>query len=298
MIAIFSTPLRALCITIAALCILPAHAEEAPGPHHAPAQADATRSALVEKVITAAGLREQMASIEKSMRESFAASATRTQKGETVTPEARARLQRMGSAVADAYRRELFVERIAASLSEGEGNGRLATVLAELDKPLVKRMSAAEKQPLDPAAMRDYFTRTRSQPLPPARLALMERIDAASGASELATQVTITTTKLLVYATPGMEAERAARASAEIDARLPATRAQVRAQLLAQFAYTYRNVNDADLELYTRENEGESLRWLNNRIAAALGAQFRESALKMARAFHDIMTPGGAAAVT
>lgn len=258
---------------------------------------DPARQALIKRVLTAAGLPEQMQEMQRSVQEGFVASLGR-RLGGTPTPEARARLEKMGAAVGTAFRAEDFVERAVTVLHEDYSEARLRAALAALETPLIKRMTEVEKQHTDTAAMMAFAGRLRTEPLPPARAALLARIDEASGASELNARVVTNTGRLVIHANPGIGAAQAETAVAELEAHHADILKRARAQTALQFAYTYRDVSDADLAAYASAGEAENLRWFNQKLALALGRQFDAGTAKMVNAFRNILRPGGAAAAS
>jgi len=273
-------------------------ADTAPGNESKPAaRRDPAHEALVNRVIDAAGMREQMREMQKSVQQGFAASFQQ-RLGANPTPEARARLDKLSAAVGESFRGEDFVARIVAVLHEEYSAARLNAALAALNTPLIKRMTEVEKQHVEPAAMIAFAGQLRQQPLPPARAAVLARLDAASGASELNARVVMNVARLVLYANPALSAGQADAAAAEIQAHRGDILNRARAQTALQFAYTYREVGEADLAAYAAASEADSLHWFNEKMGVALGRQFDAGMAKMVGAFRNIMRPGGAAAAS
>jgi len=289
----------ALAALLSCAAVPPALAAGAvPGGDSAPsAPRDAAREALINRVIGAAGLREQMQEMQNSVQESFAASAEK-QPGANATPEARARLEKMAAAVGKAFRAEGFITRIEAVLREQYSQAHLRAALAGLNTPLVRRMTEIEKQHQDMSAVAAFAARLRQEPLPLARVGLFARLDVATGASDIGARAVTSTLKLMAYANPGVDKEQAAAAAAQIDGHRGEIINRMRADIAANFAYTYREVSDADLAAYVRAAEGDNLHWLNQKIGIALDREFDAGIARMINAFRNILQPGGAAAAS
>jgi hypothetical protein len=258
---------------------------------------NAAHEALIKRVLKTAGFPEQMQEMQTSMQQGFVASLQR-RFGAAATPEARARMDKLGEAIGTAFRAEDFVERAVTALSEDYSEAHLRAALTALDTPLIKRMTEVEKQHTDPAAMLAFAGRLRTEPLPPARVALLARIDEASGASELSARVLNNTARLVIHANPTLAPAQAAAAITELDAHQADLLKRSRAQMAMQFAYTYRDVSDTDLAAYAEVSEADNLHWFNQKLALAMGRQFDTGMANMVNAFRNILRPGGAAAVS
>jgi len=183
---------------------------------------------------------------------------------------------RARAAVAEAFEPRELRRAAARHLARGLDRPRGEAALAWLRSPLARRLlelDIAAAAPATAEARRTYVDALPGAPPPPARLALMHRLDRAFELSDSALELIEAVEDAVTRATGPVTGRRQGR-------RDPAHRAwrdeRARMQAMASALFAYRTLPDAELARYVAFAESPTGRWLaalqRGALLAALGA--------------------------
>jgi hypothetical protein len=154
---------------------------------------------------------------------------------------------------------------------------RRAAVAAWLRSPGGRRivaLQAAGVRTADPAAVSAFTQRLQQHPPPAARLELIERLDWATGSSELSTDLVLAVHRGLALGVsrtlPREQRPRPGQLDAELDERRPAMLSAVRTAMRVRLLYVFRDVTDADLRDYVDFESSADARAHNRAVRHAL----------------------------
>lgn len=183
-----------------------------------------------------------------------------------------------------AYRPEALRRGVREALAAGYDRERFSAFREMLASPLFRRMTALEVAAGTPEAQAEMEANEAAllAGAGPERLALVDRLDAAVGATDLTADLAL----MPLEAVASMhfpllpETERARRRK-ELDEALeqvrPEVHAAVRHAVVVSYVYTYRGVDDADLAAYVAEVESDLGRDWVRRSGDALRQAFAQA---------------------
>lgn len=249
-------------------------------PRPAPAAGDPAAQAA--ELLALSGLEAQLESLPPQVLQGIEASPLKLESD-------------LGGKLAALVQREYAPERvrreIVSRLSSEIDADRAARSIAWLRSPAGVRLRRAEEAASTPEALADMeaFARRLALSGPsPERLALANRIEAASESTELVLD-TIFSTALAVALTLGATSERPATAE-EIMAEFEAPRAQMRSQIretvLISYLYTYRELTDPELGAYAAFLESDPGRWYSRALSRAFLGALTGSARRLGTGFR------------
>jgi len=177
----------------------------------------------------------------------------------------------LGTFQAEALRRGVMEE-----LAAGYEPERFAAFRELLNRPLLKRMTALEVAAGTPEAQAE-MDRDEAALLAgagPERLALVDRLDAASGATRMGTDLALMPVETMgtIHFPLLPEAERARQREAldeTLEQLRPEIEASMRHAVVVSYVYTYRDVDDADFAAYVEMVESDLARDWMRRTADA-----------------------------
>jgi hypothetical protein len=183
---------------------------------------------------------------------------------------------------------EKLYKRVAATFTEQGGDDQLSRTLVWLQTPLSRKITALESAANTLEAMeaiQQYGALLDSQPPPQSRLALIERLDKTTGATESALEIQGALVRALLEGGNSLLPEEKRPPSEQVDSLIASMRAQwrepLRQQLQVAMLYTYRDVSDEELAEYLAYWETEDGRWLtrttNRALLDAMSAASREA---------------------
>jgi len=190
-------------------------------------------------------------------------------------PNDPAAVARVEEIMQDAFRSERFHKRVQAALLEDFEHERVESLLTAFRAPLTKKLVALESAEHDPQAVASFIQALNETPLPATRMDLVRRLDAATRAGEVTTEIVITTTRAMVSGATGGDAKQMALFDERFSAQRATLDETLRNVVLATYAYIYRDVSDADLGEYVELYEGEDGKWLMQRVTAGMIDEFR-----------------------
>jgi hypothetical protein len=190
--------------------------------------------------------------------------------------------QELAAEMAKALPGDAFVNRVKAALNKNYDEQRYMRFVQMLSTPNVVRLLDLETSDPRPADIQQFLAQVSKQPLPAARIKLIQRIDAAKQSSALRTTTMAASIRAGVLAT-----DECGRAAAKIDKVLAQKHEKMekasRSSAQVMLAFVYRDVGDAELESYAAVYEDKDVKWLHDIAVAAIEEQFKASAENGAR---------------
>lgn len=252
--------------------------EELPPPPPPPVKAAArpavNQDKLIEEILAASGIDRTLQRLPEQMLSSVRQAGQQDKSGKLSAAD----LSEMERLTQEAFTAQGFRQRVTARLKKNYDARRFQEFHADSATSLAKRMSELEKQEPRQEELVAYMKGLAEKPLAPARVQLIERIDAASRASELAQEALFSTIKGMMRGFAGADAKQLAEVERVIEQQRTATAGNIRNAIRASLAYTYRDVNDADLAEYTRLHEKDSTRFFLGHVFDAIIEEIREGA--------------------
>jgi hypothetical protein len=256
-----------------------AKSQAAPTPASAPAAAPVAAAAAnpdkqIEDILAVSGLGHTLQRLPEQLLASVRQAGEQDRSGKL----RKADLQEMERLTREAYTAQGFRLRVTTQLKKQYDARRFQEFLDDSATPLAKRMSELEKQEPGQAEMLAYMKALAAKPLPPERVRLIERIDAASRASELALEAMFSSVKGMMRGFAGADAKQLAEIDKAIEQQRTAAAGNVRNAVRLSLAYTYRDVGDADLAEYARLHEKDSTKYFLGLVFDALIEEIRAGA--------------------
>ncbi len=230
------------------------------------AQADAgqARDKLIEDVLVASGLKQELNQLPERLLAGARQSAKQQQKASPPVVKA------IEAAMAKSFTAEGFQGRVSADLKKNFERKRMQALLKDYSTPAAKRMielEGAQRSPEDFAR----FARSAAATKPsPERAGLIKRIDAATRASDLALEFAFVSMKALATGIAGDDARKAGAIDKAIEKQRASAEKSIRDATLVNIAFGFKDASDADLEKYAGIYEAENSKWLYGQVYAAL----------------------------
>ena len=144
------------------------------------------------------------------------------------------------------------------------------------------------KKPV-PSELAAYLAKIAIQPLPAARLALINSLDESSRTSELATKLATSTIHTIMQAALGNCPKMLAEMDKNFAAQHDEFQEDIRNSVRAAMAYTYRDVSDADLQKYVDQHNDADMRWFFDLLFKAINEEFRINAERMGIGIQEML---------
>lgn len=247
-------------------------AAKQPGPAKAAPLAGPAQDKLIDDVLIASGLKQQLNQLPGQMIAGIRESSQRKTK---IPPTFAKALEQ---AVADSFSAQDLQDRLKADLKKHFDQRRLQALLGELSTPAGKRM--VELEQVAPAREElDRFARGLTKtPLSPQRSLLLKRIDAAKRASDFAVELSFMYIDAIASAIAADEPKKPAAVAKAIEAQRAAATDNIRNATRLNLAFSYQSASDADLETYAKLAESDSAKWLTGIVIGSLLQQFKSAA--------------------
>lgn len=208
-----------------------------------------------------------------------------------MAPEIRAALQRL---VPQEYAPPTLKRDVLARIRGAMQAAHAQAAMRWLESPTGRRITRLEEAMSAPAAMaklQAYATGLQQQPPSEARLALVDRLDAVSGATELTLDLTLAT--MLAVAIALDAASASPHATQVLRQRVDGQRAQLRPAMREatrlSFLYAYRELPDGDLERYIAFLETDAGAWYNRTLGGALVGALTASATDLGHSLREAL---------
>ena len=229
------------------------------------------RDKLIADVLAASGLKQELDDLPGRLV------AGVRQSGEQQKNMQPALIQAIENVVAESFTAEGFQNRISTALTKNFDQKHMQGVLKNFSSPAGKTLVELERTSQSPQDLAE-FARGEGAKLAPEREALIKRIDAATKAGDLAVDLAFVSMKALALGLVGPGERKAEAVQEQIEQRRAEATDQIRRATLLSLAYSFRDVNDADLEKFAAICEAENSKWFYGQVYAALLAQVQEDA--------------------
>ena len=237
----------------------PAAPPKAPVPERGPGPIEP--KALIEEVLELSGAKRQVLEIPALCQSRLSERQGR------MKPADYAKLSQI---VAESYRPDTLYKAVTETFKSRFDEKRLLAVRQAWHSPLFKRISALEAQASTPEAARrlqEFAAELRHVPPHADRLALIRRVDAATGSTDFNIEIVLTTIRGIALGVDPMMPASQRLKPGQLDHMLSEMRAQMRAplknQVLVSLLYTYQSLTDGELRGYLAYLESDAGRWFD-----------------------------------
>ena len=240
----------------------------------APVDPAVARDKLIGEVLVASGLKQQLEQLPQRLAAGVRQSGTQ---GKKIAP---ATLTAIEDAVTKAFAAEGFQDQVSADLKKNFDQKRLQALLTDLSSPTAKTMIALERA--SPAA-EDLakFARSPAAMRPaPQRAALIQRLDAATRASDLAVETAFISMKAVATGIVGGDARKSAAIDKTIEKQRAASTKKIRDATRLNLAFSFREASDAELEKYAAIYESENSKWFYGLVYASMLEQVKRASVE------------------
>lgn len=246
---------------------------------------------LVDEVLDVSGARRAILQIPAGVQAGFQVGVGPARS--RIDPEAMARLSDI---LMRAFAADTFYARVRDTFVKQADRERLAAVLELVNSPLARQMTELELAvgtPDQRAELMAFVERFKASRPPEARLALIRRLDAATGATEVTIDVALVVIRSMARVIDAsMPADKRLKPG-ELEAIIARTKASMydaaRLSSSIQLLFAYRSVSDKDLADYVALHETDAGRWfarvLHQSFIAAISVATASAAEEMTRAF-------------
>jgi len=264
--------------------------QAAPAKPASPADAAQARDKLVEDVLGATGLKQQM----KQLPERMMAGVRQSDKQQTKAPAAT--VKAVEDALAKALTAEGFHGRVSADLKKNYDEKRMQALLKDFSTPAAKSMIELERASPSAQALAQFARSAAATKPTPQRAGLIKRIDAATRASDLAVETAFVSMKALAQGIVGANARKAAAMDKTIEKQRAAVSKKIRDATLLNLAFSFKDASDADLEKYAGIYEAENSKWFYGLVYASLLEEVKSASTKAGESIGELKGKPAAAA--
>jgi hypothetical protein len=243
----------------------------AAGKAAAPADAGPARDKLIEDVLVASGLKQQLRQLPRKLMAGVRQSGRQRAKA---SPAVRKAIE---NAVTASFSAQGFHDRVSAGLKKNFDEKRMQALLRDFSAPAAKRMIELERASPSQAELAQFARSAAATPPSPQRASLIKRIDTATRASDLAIDVAFSSMKGVALGAVGGRAEQAAAVDKAIEKQRASAISNIRNATLLNLAFSFRNASDADLEEYARFYETENSKWFSGIVYTSLLEQVQSA---------------------
>jgi hypothetical protein len=225
---------------------------------------------MIDEALVVTGLGQQL----DTLPEQLAAGMKQGLANRQVPPALSQDIERIS---AESFTAQGFQRRVREGLKANYDEKRLRALVSDASTPVVKKMTGFELAKPSQTELAAYFSSLASNPIPAQRQALLERLDEASNASGLGTEVALTSLRAMALGAAGGNPNAAAEIDRAMEGQRPVLLASIRQSSLPVMAYTYRNATDAELSEYIKLYESDHGKWFMSIVSAALVEEFKSA---------------------
>ncbi len=242
----------------------PVTAAKPPGAAKAAAPVDerAARDKLIQDLMAASGLRQQLSQLPDKLL------AGVRQSGKPQTKASPAVIKTIETAVTESFTAQGFHDRVSASLKKNFDEKRVQALLKDYSTPTAKRMIELQQAPASQAEFAQFARSAAATRPTPERAGRIKRIDAATRASNLAIDIALSSMKGVALGGGG--AGKAAAVDKAIEKQRASATNTIRNATLLNLAFSYRNASDDELDAYAAFYETEDSKWLTGIVYTAV----------------------------
>jgi hypothetical protein len=187
----------------------------------------------------------------------------------------------LDAAVTDAFKPELFTAAVRERLKSNFDPKHAQDLDAALRKPEMQKVLDVEQIVAAPQEVAAFADQMKAAPLAASRAQLIEQMDAAMGATELATESAIVVVREMLRAAAQGDPQAEAKVQASIGEMRGAMSGKLREAMQMRLAFTYRSLGDAELANALAVYQGEAGKWFSQNLKDALLAQLGSGASKV-----------------
>jgi hypothetical protein len=177
---------------------------------------------------------------------------------------------RLSKTVAESYRSDTLYKAVTDTFKSRFDEKRLLAVRQAWHSPLFKRIAALEAQASAPEAaarIQEFAAELRRVPPHADRLALIRRVDAATGSTDFNIEIVLATIRGMALGMDPMMPASQRLKPGQLDQILSDMRTQIRAplknQVLVSLLYAYQSLTDEELRAYLAHLESDAGRWFD-----------------------------------
>jgi hypothetical protein len=244
------------------------------------------REALITEALDISGTKQTLETIPAHIRAQFEARQT------PLKPEEKARVVKI---LGDAFRTDVLYGAVRGAFRVNYDPSRMGFVIGQLRTPLFRKIAALEVAASDPGARQDLerFKIGLEGDVPkPARVALVQRYEAAMRSAELQVEMGVVAFKAVSRSLePVLPAEKrpTARETDTAERTLRAQQDNLVRDALVRWLYTFRSLTDDELGEYVAFAETDAGRWFvatqRKGLLDAMRTAMDAAARQMAAAF-------------
>ncbi|HEY5291944.1 MAG TPA: hypothetical protein VIJ43_06500 [Burkholderiales bacterium] len=250
------------------------------------ADAARARDKLVEDLLVASGLNQQLSQLPRELT-----AVVRQQ-----TKASPAVLKATENAAAESFTAQGFHDRVSADLKKNFDEKRLQALLKDYSTPAAKRMVELEQAAPSHEELAQFARSAAATPPSPQRTSLIERIDSATKASDLAIDAAFASLKGIALGSAGAGADKAAAVDKAIEKQRAAASKDIRNATLLNLAFGYRNASDAELEAYAKFYETENSKWFTGIVTASMLEEVKSASAQAGERIGALADKGAAPA--
>lgn len=188
-------------------------------------------------------------------------------------------LQTLGDIMRQQFAADKLKQSIRAQLQQNLSDKDIRAVLAWLETPLGKKITAQEIAASSVQAHQDVQDTIDKLLSDSDRFALIRQLDAATGASQATLAMTLNMQKAMMYgmmsAAPGSVSEQ--QVQQMIQAIEPQLRSQMELMVVASMTYTYRELSDDEINQYIAFASSQAGKNYHQAFTEALSAAMAEA---------------------
>ncbi|MDT3734836.1 MAG: hypothetical protein ROZ00_01250 [Denitratisoma sp.] len=252
----------------------------------AAAPAAPNQDKTIEEILRVTGMDHMLNQLPEQMLAGMRQAGKQDKSGK-LSPGDLAELERL---TREAFPAQGFRQRVTAALKKGFEAQRFREFLADSSMPLAKRMTELEKLQPKQEELAAFMAGLKAKPLAPMRVKLVERIDMAGRASELATESMFATVRGMARGFSGADAKQAADVDKAIEQQRAAAADNIRNAVRFSLAYAYRDVSDTDLAEYARLHEKPSTQFVLGLMFDALVEEIRSGSERLGAGLEKLLT--------
>lgn len=182
----------------------------------------------------------------------------------------------------ESFPKDGFLNRTTAALKKNYDSSRYTQVVDLLSTPLAKKIIALEAEDPTPADLQKYINGLQKQSVSNERLELIKKLDSYTQSSNLLTKITMTNIELSLWAASD-DCANPEEIKKELESLRPVINERTRNSVYLMFAYTYRNLSDAEFKEYIKTYEHKDSRWVLKIINASIEEEFKAGSTKAAQ---------------
>lgn len=225
---------------------------------------------LVDQLLEVSGLSRQLAQIPEKVTLGVRQSPAK--------PGDAAAVAEIEKIMGESFSADRFQKRVRDTLKQDFDRKRVESLNKLLAAPQMKKLIELETRPLNGEELAAYAKKLSKSPLPPERVQVLNGLADSSRAPDFATGIVAGTTRAMMMGAAGGDAATMARFDTAFDKQKAKLAKAVRDATVLSFAYTYREVPDAELAEYAKFYASEDGRWLMDKVMGAILEEARAGA--------------------